>query len=39
MKTTDMKLLWGRSGNKCAICRENLTKEKTNGDKYINGTY
>lgn len=27
------KLLWGRSGNLCAICRNPLTADKTNGDE------
>lgn len=24
----DIKLLWGRSGNRCSICRRELTQDK-----------
>ncbi len=28
----DLKLLWGRAGNRCSICRDELAAEKTNSD-------
>lgn len=29
IKQKDIKLLWGRSGNRCAICKVELTQDKT----------
>ena len=29
-----IKLLWGLAGNRCAICREELIREKTGGEKF-----
>ena len=29
IKQKDIKLLWGRSGNRCAICQIILTQDKT----------
>ena len=29
IKQKDIKLLWGRSGNRCAICRTELTQDKS----------
>ncbi|OYT94111.1 MAG: hypothetical protein CFE43_00510 [Burkholderiales bacterium PBB3] len=29
MKSKDVKILWGRSGNRCAICKTPLTQEAT----------
>jgi hypothetical protein len=34
MRELDIKLLWGQSGNRCAICKMELS---TNGDKYTLG--
>src|SRR6266478_1256633 len=34
MRELDIKLLWGRSGNRCTICKMELS---TNGDKYTLG--
>jgi hypothetical protein len=34
MRELDIKLLWGRSGNRCAICKMELSP---NGDKYTLG--
>jgi HNH endonuclease len=34
MRERDIKLLWGRSGNRCAICKMELSP---NGDKYTLG--
>ena len=28
----DIKLLWGRSGNRCAICKTELTQRTAYGD-------
>lgn len=33
----DMKILWGRSSYKCAICRTNLIEEKRENNQYIIG--
>lgn len=30
----DMKILWGRSGNTCAICKTGLIQERNEGSKY-----
>ena len=29
-----IKLLWGRSGNKCAICQSDITEDGTGGNPY-----
>ena len=33
----DIKILWGRSGSKCALCRKDLIQEKKEGSKYSTG--
>ncbi len=33
----DIKILWGRSGSKCAICRIDLIQEKKEGSGYLIG--
>ena len=30
----NIKLLWGRSGNKCAICQADITEEGKGGDPF-----
>ncbi|HLP14465.1 MAG TPA: hypothetical protein VK177_21220 [Flavobacteriales bacterium] len=30
------KLLWGKSGNRCALCRQELVKETNNQEKFLN---
>jgi len=32
MKEKDIKLLWGRAGNRCAICRRELSQESRSSD-------
>ena len=34
MRDKDIKILWGRSGNRCAICKIELTPD---GDEYTLG--
>ena len=34
---TEIKLLWGKAHNKCAICKKNLTQETKEGYNYIIG--
>ncbi|MEK7111450.1 MAG: hypothetical protein AAB856_02550 [Patescibacteria group bacterium] len=31
----DLKMLWGRAGNRCSICREELVQEKTVSDPHV----
>lgn len=31
----DLKLLWGRAGNRCSICRDELAAEKTESDPHV----
>lgn len=31
----DLKMLWGRAGNRCSICREELVQEKTESDPHV----
>lgn len=31
----DLKMLWGRAGNRCSICKEELVQEKTESDPHV----
>lgn len=37
IKTKDLKVLWARSGNRCAICRTPLTQNSTSGASHTLG--
>ncbi|OEU41506.1 hypothetical protein BGV40_14550 [Methanosarcina sp. Ant1] len=37
IRLADVKVLWGRSGNRCALCKTHLIENDNNSDAYLIG--